>query len=220
MKDPNHEASIEFEPHFQGGGLNERPSGPEQRDLLGSSAHDHSAPDAVEHTVWDEPAILAGQPGSAPEGHLNYARWLESQITETSWAKSLWITWGLILCAGPWAVLGVFINGMAQADVSFAGVLAVVVFGPVTEEITKVAATLWVVEKRPFWFKTMAPILGCAAAGGILFATIENLLYLRVYIPKASAALAQWRWKICTTMHVVCSFVGGLGLARIWRCTM
>ncbi|HEY6564690.1 MAG TPA: PrsW family glutamic-type intramembrane protease [Pirellulaceae bacterium] len=217
MNDPSPDPALEHEPHLQAGSF--EPDASEelaQRTLDRESARPHHH-DAVDHTVWEEPTHQATWQGPVPEGQLTYARWLDAQIAATSWAKSVGITLGLILCAGPWGILGALVSGVGQGDVTMMGFLAVVLVAPVTEEITKVAATLWVVEKRPFWFKDARQILLCAAAGGLFFAVIENLIYLGVYVRQASTALALWRWTVCSLLHIGCSFLVGWGLVAIWR---
>jgi RsiW-degrading membrane proteinase PrsW (M82 family) len=100
------------------------------------------------------------------------------------------------------------------------GLVAVAIIGPVTEEVTKIALALWVAERRPYLFKAIWQILLAAAAGGFLFGFIENLLYLYVYIPDHSQALADFRWSACMGLHVNCSFIAGVGVARMWNHTM
>ena len=57
-------------------------------------------------------------------------------------------------------------------------------------------------------------------AGGLIFAAVENVMYLNYLIPKPSADIIQWRWTVCTALHMGCSLVAGFGLIRIWRRTM
>lgn len=171
----------------------------------------------IEHTVWDEPTLVAQTGGAeAPEGELTYRRWLEAGLARTSWSWSMWITLGLVLAAGPFGILGAFTAGMGGTEVTLFGFLGAVVLAPITEEITKVAGVLWVVEKRPFWLKSMAQVLLCAAAGGLAFAAIENLIYINIYHAEGNEAFRQWRWTICTALHVNCSLIAGFGLVRIW----
>ncbi len=174
-------------------------------------------PDDVEHTVWDEPTLVSQTDGAeAPEGELTYRRWLEEGISRTSWSRTWLITAALVLTAGPFGIFGALTASGGGGEVSLSGVLAVAVLAPVTEEITKVAGVLWAVEKRPYWFKSMAQVMLCALAGGLAFATIENLLYIYVYAPDGGEAFREWRWSICTALHVNCSALAGFGLVRIW----
>src|SRR5690606_25854271 len=121
-----------------------------------------------------------------------------------------------VAIAGPFGVIGALASPADIGSASHLSWIAIAIIAPVTEEITKVAAALWVVEKRPFWFKSIAQILVCAVAGGAGFGVIENFLYLYVAIPDASPALARWRWSVCVGLHMNCSLVAGVGLSRIW----
>lgn len=53
--------------------------------------------------------------------------------------------------------------------------------------------------------------------GGLIFAVLENLLYVHVYHPDGGAGFAAYRYTVCTAMHVLASGVFGLGLAKVWR---
>ena len=112
------------------------------------------------------------------------------------------------------------ILSQSNNQLGFLGILSAVVLAPVTEEITKIAGPLWVVEKRPYWFRSSLQIMLCAAAGGLAFAFIENLIYLFVYHHEGGADFAAWRWIVCTALHLVCSLIAGVGLVRIWRRAM
>jgi hypothetical protein len=218
MSRPDHNPSIEHEPHLQ---AREYQLDPSERYALPIPALAHTpAISDVDHNVWDEPALTASLAGSPPPGQITYARWIEERIASTSLAKSLAVTLLLIACAGPWGVIGALLGGEGGGGFSTAGIVMIAIIGPVTEEIMKIAIPLWVVEKRPYLFKSIWQILLCAAAGGLLFGVIENLIYLNLYIPNASPKLASWRWTICTGLHVNCSFVAGVGLARIWDTTI
>jgi hypothetical protein len=198
-------------PKFQGD-----PSEQKAAELLARERAKATKTDTVEHTVWSEPALsvdLAGMPG---EDQLTYPGWLAENIRLTSFLKSWWVTLLIALAAGPWGVLGA-ISGSGSS--SF-GVLMVSVFGPVAEEITKVAAALWIVEKRPFLFRSFGQILICAACGGLAFAAIENVIYTRVYFPHHTPEFARFRWTVCVALHMGCSSIAGIGLVRIWIATM
>jgi hypothetical protein len=214
---PSNDPSIEHEPHLREQPVQLDPSDPAVRNLRDRALHDSAPADDVEHNVWEEPTLAPDLAGSAPEGQITYGRWLEQRIAATGYAKSLGVMLLLIVGAGPWGVIGaLFGGGGGGAQLSMTGIVAVAIIGPITEEIMKIALALWVVEKRPYLFKSIWQILVCAAAGGLLFGVIENLLYLRVYIPDAAESLARWRWTVCVGLHVNCSFVAGVGLARIW----
>jgi RsiW-degrading membrane proteinase PrsW (M82 family) len=119
----------------------------------------------------------------------------------------------VIAAAGPWGVFGAIFGGVQGGTSGFA-MLAII--GPVTEEIMKIAAALWIVERKPYLFKSMLQIFLCALAGGAAFACIENLIYLNVYTANASSEFSHWRWTVCLGLHVNCSFLAGVGVVRIW----
>lgn len=214
--------SIEFEPHLQ---LNRQPLPRMADEQAYQLDADRSRPspnrpndaDSIEHTVWDEPALAGDLAGETPPDQLTYGRWLAERIAATDDATSWGITLLIILSAGPWGVLGALMSQSGATGIGFSGLLAAVILAPITEEITKVATALWAVEKRPYWFKSAWQIMLTAAAGGLAFAAIENLIYLNIYAPGKGPEFAAWRWTVCTALHLTCSSVAGVGLVRIWR---
>jgi hypothetical protein len=212
MNSPSRDPSVEFEPHLREAAASD-PSETRAERLLRAEASRGDPDDVVDHTVWEEPTLSTELAGPAADDQVTYSRWLERKIADTSPTKSWLTTLAIVLVAGPWGVIGAIGSGGGASNLSL---VLVTIVGPVTEEITKIAAALWVVEKKPYLFKSLWQIFFCAAAGGAAFAFIENLLYLNVYIPHPSAALTTWRWTVCVAMHVNCSFIAGVGLARIW----
>ncbi len=170
--------------------------------------------DAVEHTVWSEPAVSSELAGDPDESQLTYHKWLTKNIERTTWFTSLWVMLLVAIAGGPWSIMSAMYAGSAGA--SAFSVLMYTVFGPVSEEIAKVAAALWVVEKRPFYFKSLWQIFLCAACAGLAFSAIENVLYMKVYFPKHTPEFVNFRWTVCVFLHVSCSLVAAVGLARIW----
>ena len=55
----------------------------------------------------------------------------------------------------------------------------------------KVAMATYVVEKRPYLFTSTAQIMFAGLAAGLSFASIENLLYLGVYIPHPTVGMVR-----------------------------
>lgn len=212
MKERGRDPSIESEPQFAQQHFEADQTELQAERVLRFEAQRDSSADAVEHTVWDEPVLSGELAGQATADQLTYARWLAKKQAETSWRTTWLVTLAVALVAGPWGVLGALMAGGDSAT----GLTLVVLIGPITEEVMKVAAPLWVVEKKPYLFKSVGQILLCGAAGGAAFGFIENLMYLYVYIPEHSAKLAAWRWSVCMGLHMNCSFVAGVGVARIW----
>ena len=212
---PPSDPSIFSKPHLLDDGYGIDPSEAAADRVLGEYEGPATDAEHVQNSVWEEPIFSEELAGPVPESELTYSRWLVEQRGATSVGRSWIITLGIALLAGPWAVLGAF-WGSGQTGFS---VLAIVVFAPVVEETTKIALALYVVEKYPYLFRGALQIALCAVAGGLAFATVENLLYQHVYLDDPSPGLLAWRWTICTAMHTGCAFVSGLGLIRILRDT-
>lgn len=184
--------------------------------------------DGVDHTVFDEPSMLAmgaatqTDPADLGGGtRLTYANWLSERMRTFPESHSWWRVLCIAAAAGPWAVAGAFFGGMGPdkgAEFSFS-MLGMVLVAPVIEEVMKISAATWAVERRPYWFKSPAQVIIACAAGGAAFATIENLLYLGVYISEPSPEVVAWRWTVCTALHITCSIIAAMGLLRIWRKT-
>ena len=209
------EHGVENEPHLRSGGHELDPcEATVERRLRRERLHQSEA-DRVEHGVWEEPALSSELGGTPDESQLTYTRWLAAGIEKTTLLQSMGVTLLVALAAGPWGVLGAIWTGMRSTGWQGVGLLAVVV-GPVTEEVVKISAAWWVVEKRPYLFRTIPQILFCSACGGFAFAAIENLIYIYIYVPEHSRLFVQFRWTVCVGLHVGCSLVAGLGLARVW----
>ncbi|QNN22638.1 PrsW family intramembrane metalloprotease [Planctomycetales bacterium ZRK34] len=173
-----------------------------------------TSPDAhdLADSVWAEPH----QNLDASASRDPYPAWLIEHRDRTTWLTSWLATFGLALCAGPLAVLTAFM-GSGQSVLML---LVVVVFAPACEEMAKVLAALMTVERRPYIFRNSAQILLCTATGGFVFACIENLIYLHIYVPNPPPALIFWRWTVCLALHTGCSTIAGLGVLRVWRDAM
>jgi len=188
-----------------------------ERILQNESPRENSLDQQVEHTVWDEPALSGELNEEIPPDALQYRTWLERRRGQTSLGRSWAVTMAVILLSGPWAILGALLGGFLARDQIVTQVIAVIVFGPLTEEIMKIAAALYLVEKKPFLFKSPLQITICILAGSLVFALVENLLYLHIYVPNPSLRLIYWRWTVCVALHVSCSLIACLGLIHIWR---
>ena len=171
----------------------------------------------AEHSVWDEPTQpLATASGHAPPADaLTYGRWMVARrATSPAW-QSWFVTACVALVAGPFAVLGALM-GQAPAELSI-GLMAYIFAAPLVEEILKMSGASIVLERRPFLFRHPAQLLLCTGLSGLIFACIENVLYLRLYVESPSASLIFWRWTVCVALHTCCSLIAGMGLVRVWR---
>lgn len=192
------------------------PDASERRVADDLRGHEHDSPaDQAELSVWDEPAVSKELGVSKKPADYDYETWLKQGLAATGWRKSWLVTLVAALLAGPWAILGAFLG--QGTNFSPLTILTVVVIGPVIEEVMKMAVPFYIVEKRPFWFRSPFQIIICALAGGLAFAIIENLLYLNVYVPDPPKALIAWRWSVCTALHMGCSLIVGLGVMKVWQ---
>ena len=122
-----------------------------------------------------------------------------------------------IIVAGPFAILGAFVG--AGGTASFAILLVVVAIGPLAEEVLKASGALYLAEQRPWLVPAgwVLPLITLAA--GLVFATIENLVYLNIYIPDPTPDLIRWRWIAGPILHGGASLIAGLGVRRMWTVT-
>lgn len=160
-------------------------------------------------SVWMEPSHQAT---GLTRGLHPYADWIQAELARHSVAGAWIRTFLLALFAGPLAVASVFLTRHPGA-----GMLMVVVAGPLIEEVGKILLPLMVMERNPARFTSSAQLIFCGLCSGLVFAAIENLIYLHVYFPETSAALIRWRWTICVALHSGCSLLAGMGVARIWQ---
>lgn len=145
---------------------------------------------------------------------LGYAQWLTGRIEATPVAK----TWGVVLAvfflSGLWSVFGAFWHaGVGGLN----GLFMVVLWAPIVEEVMKIALIAVVIERAPYLFSSRSQIIVAAIGAGLMFAIIENCLYLFVYVPGPPAWLVVWRWTICVALHVGCTLVAGVGAAIVWQ---
>lgn len=145
-----------------------------------------------------------------------YAHWLASRLRETSVTRSWAVVVVVVLLSGLWSVFGAFWNAGASGVSGLSGFLAVSVWGPAVEEVMKIALIAVIIERSPYLFKSTSQVLIAAMGAGLMFAIIENFLYLFVYVPNPPMWLVIWRWTVCVVLHVGCTLVAGLGAAKVW----
>ena len=149
----------------------------------------------------------------APLDRPGYGQWLRQKIettpTATGWTTALMIA----VVGGFWGIFGALLE-------AHGGLIGVVVFGPLAEEVMKIALVVVVIETRPFRFTRPGQVFLAAAGSALGFAAIENVLYLTVYIPDPTPVLVAWRWGICSALHLGCTLIAALGAARLWRQTV
>ena len=215
---PDDDPSVFREPHMLGQPL----------DLSSGDALDEEParggpiePDDNDNSVRDEPS-LRWQADSLG-GIEGFAQIVAARRAATPAAVRALVLVGLVLASGPLAILCAIWSQLGA--VGGAGYFAVAFTVPVVEEMAKVAAVLWLVERKPWilpgrLLAGSGAIIACGAASGLLFGAIENLLYIHVYFPDAGPELARWRWMVTMPMHAACSTIAAAGVAVMWRRVM
>ena len=160
-------------------------------------------------SIWMEP--IQSQAG-AEKGQQLYHEWIRGQKAEQTPVKTWIRTLLLSLFAGPLAIATALFTGHPGA-----GILLIVVVGPLIEEIGKILLPLMVMEKNPVKFSCRLQLIVCAVAGGLVFSVIENFIYLNIYFPDAGPELIRWRWSVCVMLHSGCSLIAGMGIAKSWK---
>jgi len=143
--------------------------------------------------------------------------WLNKKRAECTLAGNLSVTLAAALVAGPFAVIGAMTSGRQTAF----WVLYMILFAPVIEELLKQSGMIYLLEKKPYRIFSAWQFVVAAVISAAIFATVENLLYIHVYVkPEAVenfAAFCRFRWTVCTLLHVTCAAIASLGLMRVWK---
>lgn len=152
----------------------------------------------------------------APADAPSYRMSLQAKIARTRRSTGWWVACVAALLGGPFAVAGAFFE---QFRGGFYGgaLLVIVLFGPTVEEVMKIAIAAVVIETRCHWFQRAEQIQLAAIGAAAMFAAIENVIYLTVYIPNPSASIVAFRWTACVALHVGCTAIASRGLVRVWR---
>jgi len=198
--------------------LTARRSSVHEEGILFSQVHRRpTAPDeisAIRDSVRNEPALGSG------DGQPYLGRWIERKRAQCSVAGNLAVAFLAALLGGPFAVLGAFMQGV-QGPHRWYGYAYAVVFGPVVEEFLKQSGMIYLLEKKPYRVFAAWQFMFSAVLSALGFAAIENLLYIHVYVDMSKLArpdlFVQYRWAVCTALHVICSTIASLGMIRVWK---
>ena len=127
--------------------------------------------------IGDEPAL--SRAAAAEEERRKRLEWLETQWRAAPSTREWFLIPLLMVVSGFAAIVCTLIKGGGGSMA-----LATAVLAPVVEETSKIIVPAMVLEKRPWRFSSAAELLVVCAFSGLIFATVENLLYFFVYIPK------------------------------------
>jgi len=146
-----------------------------------------------------------------PAGVESYKNWLEERIFATSPVKGWLIAFIAAFVGGLMAIITSMLGTEQSTLASFSMVIMAVVFAPTVEETMKIAATAFVIESRPYLFRRVEQIQVAAIGAALIFAAIENFMYLNIYITNPSYELV---------LHCACTLVASRGLIKVWNQTM
>ncbi len=135
----------------------------------------------------------------------------EAQASRPRPPAAVWV-YLLAICSG---VVGIL--AAVYEEILHGSWLGMVLVGPAIEEVCKVLGVILILETRAHWFRSRHQVVICAALGALVFATVENLLYVHLYHPSGGAAFVLWRYGVCTALHLTATTVFAVGLAKMWR---
>ena len=161
------------------------------------------------HAMGDEPALAHLRDKDLP----TYESIYRSRRAATPRSTMLLALALAAILSGPFAILGALIGSGGALSV----VILVVVFAPLVEEMLKVAGILYLAEVRPWLVPSATALVVVAVCSGLVFAAIENWLYLAVIIENPTAEIVRWRWTFGPLVHGTGSLLAGIGVARMWR---
>ena len=177
--------------------------------LADESLHGDPTGHLAEQSVHEEAHTLHAT--RATEG--GWALWLDRKRAEVGALDSWCVVLFFALVSGPLAVVESLFTWSAHP-------LALLVLGPATEEVLKVALLAVLVETRPYLLRSALQIRVVALSSALAFALVENLLYLNVHIDDPSPELVLWRWSACTGLHLFATALAVEGLVGSWRRSM
>jgi hypothetical protein len=167
----------------------------------------------IRDSVFNEPSCIGG--GELKQDQLR--SWIAAKRRQCTPAGSLGITLLAALAAGPFAVLGAFMMGRP----TLYAVLYAVLFAPVIEELLKQSGMIYLLEKHPYRLFTGWQFVAAAVISAGVFAVLENLIYIYVYVDadmlSDPGAFARFRWTVCPLVHILCSVIASCGLIRVWK---
>lgn len=163
--------------------------------------------------IWEEPN--APTPPTTVEGATHRERIAAAwHAAEASMVRRGMALIGLIMLSGVLAIVCALLRESFGRGVF---VFATVVFAPVIEELAKSFGVLVTLERRPWLLGSSGSLFLVNGISGLVFAVIENLMYLNCYIKEPTAGTILVRWFGCTALHVGCCLVSAVGFARAWR---
>jgi len=208
--------SAASEPHLQ----------PGQRYRADPSEQKASRPSReseLEHlrdSVRSEPSLRGAEASTGDRGQ-RFGAWLQSRVRATSYAVSFFCVLLAGLAGGGFAVLGAFLIYLVTPTASDIEAVSIVIIAPVSEEILKQLGIIYLLEFKPYRVRARWQIFLAGFLAALVFASLENLIYTNVYVQPEDvrdfAAFVQFRWIVCTSLHVLCTLITSIGLGLVWE---
>ena len=169
-------------------------------------------------------ASTAFEPGVGDGASAEYLELLRLEQTRYPDAVLPFLSVLAGVAGGVFAIPAVILSqiaGMFSAVFMTAGVFILVVIGPFAEETLKQSGAIFQLEKMRGSIRYDWQFFLSGMIGGAVFSVLENLLYRYVYLatltPEKLAAVMEFRWTICTALHILCPVISSLGLRHAWR---
>ncbi len=120
-----------------------------------------------------------------------------------------WRVFAFAVAAGG-GILGIL--GAAIQEMTQGWLLAAFAAAPMIEEVMKPTGVYLLLVRWPTLLTSRLYTASLAAVGGLVFAVIENIVYLNIYFPEHTQDLVLFRYSAGLPLHVVCSFILGFGI--------
>jgi hypothetical protein len=239
--------SIHKEPHRQSQPLKPDAAEEKvERLLAGERAGRDPDEERAKHSVFDEPAVLPNRPSvlierdwscrncgynlrglmtghrcpecgcielyePPREGELTYAQWLAEHEDRASPGRSWLIAASVPFIGIPFAVFCAFFV------VEHLMLLNFVVLGPAVSEGLKIAVTLILLERWGLVVRCPGQIHLMTLGTAVVFAAIQNVVYLLVYFTNSPVELVVYRWAVGLPLHGLCTLIAARGLILVWE---
>lgn len=145
------------------------------------------------------------------EGEVTYAQWVAKHESRVSLRRSWLMASAVPLLGLPFALF------CALMTVEQALLFSFVVMGPIMSEVLKVAVASAVIERRSYWIRRRGQIYLMVLGTAVVFAAVQNVMYLLVFFKNPSSVLVAYRWSIGIPLHMICAAIAARGLVAVWE---